>query len=168
MPLMSESCLPRARLNPSLALQIAEAFLEKHEGYVLHAYQDSGGVWTIGVGHTGPDVHPGMTITPAECAGLLQVDALDAMGCVRDAVKVPLTAHQRAALTSFVFNVGQNAFLHGGPQGGPCTLLALLNQGKYDQVPKQLMRWVHDNGEVVQGLVNRRAAEVALWNSSKP
>jgi lysozyme len=29
----------------------------------LTAYQDIKGIWTVGVGHTGKDVHPGLKIT---------------------------------------------------------------------------------------------------------
>jgi lysozyme len=45
------------------------------------------------------------------------------------------------------------------------TLLRLLNQGQYDQVPAQLRRWNMDSGHVVQGLVNRRNKEIDLWNT---
>jgi len=32
-------------------------------------------------------------------------------------------------------------------------------------VPEQLKRWNKDNGHVVQGLTNRRAKEITLWNT---
>ena len=31
-------------------------FIAAYEGFVNHPYRDSGGVWTIGYGHTGPGV----------------------------------------------------------------------------------------------------------------
>ena len=40
--------------------------IKRNEGLRLHAYPDpatGGAPWTIGYGHTGPDVHPGMQIT---------------------------------------------------------------------------------------------------------
>ena len=43
------------------------------------------------------------------------------------------------------------------------TLLKKLNAGDYDAVPKELARWNKDNGKVVAGLTNRRAAEAGLW-----
>ena len=54
---------------------------------------------------------------------------------MNDGVKVPLEQDQFDALTSFVFNVGSGAFRDS-------TLLRLLNEGKYDEVPEQLNRWV--------------------------
>ena len=39
------------------------ALTQQFEGCRLTAYQDQVGVWTIGYGHTGPDVTPGLTIT---------------------------------------------------------------------------------------------------------
>lgn len=39
------------------------ALTREFEGCRLEAYQDQGGVWTIGYGHTGPDVHEGLTWT---------------------------------------------------------------------------------------------------------
>lgn len=48
--------------------------LKKSEGLRLQAYQDTGGVWTIGYGHTGADVKPGMTITKEEAERLLKQD----------------------------------------------------------------------------------------------
>jgi lysozyme len=40
--------------------------LKRNEGCELAAYQDVVGVWTIGYGDTGPDVHDGLTITREE------------------------------------------------------------------------------------------------------
>ncbi len=45
------------------------------------------------------------------------------------------------------------------------TLLKKLNNGQYDQVPAQLMRWDKAGGKVVPGLKKRRESEVKLWNS---
>ena len=38
-------------------------FIRTKEELRLKAYQDEAGVWTIGYGHTGPDVHEGLEIT---------------------------------------------------------------------------------------------------------
>jgi len=48
--------------------------LESDEGLRLHAYQDSVGVWTIGWGHTGPEVLPGLTWTSDEAHDGLVAD----------------------------------------------------------------------------------------------
>ena len=76
---------------------------------------------------------------------------------VNDGVTVALKPYQFDALVSFSFNVGVSAFKNS-------TLLSVLNEGKYDEVPGQLGRWVFSGGHKVQGLVNRRENEVKLWN----
>ncbi|MBI1234786.1 MAG: glycoside hydrolase family protein [Alphaproteobacteria bacterium] len=50
-----------------------------HEGLRLSAYLCPAGVWTIGYGHTGPDVRAGLTITEPQAETFLRLD-LDAAG----------------------------------------------------------------------------------------
>jgi lysozyme len=134
------------------------ALLKAWEGGRLTAYQDGGGIWTIGYGHVGPDVHERLTLSLREIDALLEKDVAKAEAAVDRLVDVPLTAGQHDALTCFVFNVGGRAFEDS-------TLLRLLNAGDYDAVPGQLLRWVKDNGRDVPGLVNRRKGECLLWSS---
>lgn len=142
-----------------MARKITASVLDKlksWEGLRLAAYPDSGGVWTIGYGHTGKDVYKGRKITTAESEDLLLADLTRFERAVDEAVTVPLTDNQFGALVSFAFNVGEAAFAGS-------TLVKLLNGGDYNSVPAQLARWVHAGGRRVQGLVNRRAAEAGLW-----
>lgn len=141
------------------------------EGLRTHVYTDSGGEPTIGIGHllTRDERRSGKIkigaslidyrdgLTEDQCWQLLEQDLEVAEKSVNDAVTVTLNQNQFDALVSFTFNVGIGAF-----RGS--TLLKLLNQGQYDQVPAQLRRWVRDNGKVVLGLVNRREKEISLWN----
>lgn len=128
---------------------------------VLHAYEDSAGVWTIGHGHI-RGVRPGMVCTEEQAERWLLEDLAPAEWAVHDLVSVPLTQPQFDALVSFAFNVGIAAFEKS-------TLLRVLNDGRYDLVPEQMMRWVHVTiGGVKQrlpGLVNRRTYEIELWNT---
>lgn len=136
--------------------------IKKWEGLRTKAYLDGGGVLTIGYGHTsaagGLKVTPGLVITEAKAGEILKQDLSKFEARVNSLVKVPLSQNQFDTLVSFDFNTGA---LHSS------TLLKKLNSGDYKSVPDQLMRWVHDNGERVQGLVNRRKAEVSLWNDGK-
>lgn len=136
----------------STALDMTKAF----EGLRLTAYRDCAGVLTIGFGHTGPDVHEGQTITEAEAEKLLLADLAPAIRCVNDAVKVPLTQGQFDALVDFVYNAGRGNFLRS-------TLLVKLNSGDYAGAAEQFMKWVYAGGQVEEGLVRRRAAEVAMF-----
>lgn len=131
-------------------------FTTQWEGLNLHAYQDTGGVWTIGVGHTGPEVVPGLTITHERANELLQLDTASAADCVNKNVTAELEQCEFDALVDFVYNIGCGAFKTS-------TLLRLLNADDFTNAADQFTVWVYDNGKVIQGLVNRRAAEKALF-----
>lgn len=130
--------------------------LKQWEGCRLVAYRDSGGVWTIGYGHTGLDVYSGMKISQERADRLLASDLLRFERAVNEAVKVALSDNQYGALVSFAFNVGVDAFKKS-------TLLRKLNRGEYSAVPGELARWNKAGGKTLAGLVNRRAAEAGLW-----
>lgn len=134
------------------------ALTEQSEGLSLTAYQDQVGVWTIGYGHTGPDVVPGMTITREQAQELLQKDIASAAACVNRCVTVPLNQDQFDALVDFVFNLGPAAF-----EGS--TLLRDLNAGNFSAAASQFELWDHAGGAVVAGLLRRRQQEAALFES---
>ena len=50
------------------------ALLKQFEGCNLTAYQDQRGVWTIGYGHTGPEVKEGLVSTQAQADAQLAAD----------------------------------------------------------------------------------------------
>jgi len=135
--------------------QAAITLVKEFEGFHATPYLCPGHILTIGYGHT-RTVKPGMSLTPVQADALLRDDAARAARTVERLVKVPLNDNQFAALVSFTFNVGIGNF-----EGS--TLLRLLNQGWYEQVPAQLTRWTRANGEVLGGLARRRAAEARLW-----
>lgn len=159
--------------------QEGKEFLTREEGGMFrHAYMDSGGEPTIGVGHllTHSERASGKIVigskpikyrdglTPEQGYELLDQDLDIAENAVNRYVTVPLAQNQFDTLVSFVFNVGVGAFIYGGPGGQQCTLLRLLNQGDYHAVPQQLRLWIYDDGKVVQGLINRRQHEIDFWN----
>lgn len=126
---------------------------------VLVAYQDGAGVWTIGWGHT-LGVHAGMTCTQEQAEAWLDSDLDDAEHAVCTFVTVPLNDNEFDAMVSFAYNVGTQAFMTS-------TLLRKLNAGDRAAVPAEMARWnkitVAGVKQVSQGLVNRRAAEAALF-----
>jgi spore coat assembly protein SafA len=130
------------------------------EGLRLNAYQDSGGVWTIGYGHTG-GVKPGDRITQAQAEQYLRQDTGSAQQAVRNAVKVPLTQNQFDALVSFTYNLGAGALQKS-------TLLKKLNACDYAGAQAEFGKFVHAGGQVLQGLVRRRAEEAALFGNKGP
>jgi lysozyme len=146
-------------------MKISDAGLElivRFESIRLTAYQDPVGIWTIGAGHTGPDVRPGLTITRPRAMELLRRDVAGAEAEVRRRVTKPLNQSQWDALVSLVFNAGT------APLTG--TLGRCLNAGDYQGAAGQFGRWVNGtvNGKLVPlpGLVRRRAAEAKMFTSA--
>ena len=153
--------------------KVGEEKIVQWEGEVLHAYDDFDpkhriiepgmtvrGTLTAGVGHTGSDVKPGMRITTAQSRAWLRADLDRFEAAVERLVNVPLSDNQFAALVSFAFYVGEGNFARS-------TLLKKLNRGDYEAVPSELMKWVNSKGKRMQGLVNRRAQEGALWGKGE-
>jgi lysozyme len=128
---------------------------QNSESCSLTAYWDATGqVWTIGWGHTGPDVYQGQVIDQATADQLLLDDIAGAVATVNRLVSVPLTQTQFDALVDFVYNVGSSNFEQS-------TLLADINSGNFGDVGYQLSRWNHSGGRVLAGLSTRRANEAA-------
>jgi len=138
----------------SAALGVAGAVVVYYEGKENRAYRDPVGIVTICYGHTAT-ARLGQTHTDEECDRLLQADLGDAFNAVDDAVIVELPVERRAALASFVYNVGEGAFRNS-------TLLRKLNAGDTAGACKELDRWVHAGGKVLPGLVKRRQTEREL------
>lgn len=128
------------------------------EGLELKAYQDTGGVWTIGYGHTGPDVKPGMTITETQADKLLVEDVAEAEADVRRLFPVT-TQGQFDALVSFTYNLGPE-------QVGASTLRKKHLASDYAGAKAEFARWRFDNGVELAGLVKRRRAEAALYGGA--
>lgn len=128
------------------------------EGERLTAYPDpgtGGDPWTIGVGHTGTDVHKGLTITKERSDQLLSEDlARFEAGVNKLAPKT--TQAQFDALVSFSFNVGL-----GNLTGS--TLLKKHNAGDYAGAQAEFAKWNKAAGKVMPGLTRRRAAEAVLY-----
>jgi lysozyme len=134
------------------------ALTEQFEGCRLTAYQDQVGVWTIGYGHTGLDVKPGMTVTSAQAEALLAQDVLSAAACVNNVVVVKITQEEFDALVDFVFNLGVGAF-------SGSTMLRKLNAGDFTGAAAQFDLWDRAGGAIVAGLLRRREAEAELFGS---
>lgn len=133
------------------ALALAEKLVKHFEGCRLTAYQDSAGVWTIGFGHTA-GVIPGQVVTQEEADALLHADLVVAARALAAARPEPPQwrwSWAEAALLDFTFNLGAGALRQ---------LLA------HPDVGNQFDRWVHAGGQVLTGLVKRRAVEAFLYS----
>ncbi len=131
----------------------------KHfEGLRLEAYLCPAGIPTIGWGHT-QGVKLGQKIDKAQAEVFLDHDYQKAEEAVEFLITVPLTANQKGALTSFVFNLGEGKLMGS-------TLRRKLNQGDYKGAAEEFGKWVFSKGVKLNGLIARRAAEKALFESA--
>lgn len=136
--------------------------LRHFEGCRLEAYKCAAGVWTIGVGHTGPYVVEGLRISDVQAEEFLKQDLKIFEDAVTTHVKVPLNNNQFDALVCFVFNVGRNAFFSS-------SLLKLLNDGADKRiVAAEFQRWNKVDGKMIEGLTRRRRAESDLFLTKVP
>lgn len=131
--------------------------VKEFEGFRPTAYLCPAGVWTIGYGTT-ENVDPGDEVTEQEAEEMLMDDLLEASKAIDDLVDVELTQQQYDALTSFVYNVGRDAFRNS-------TMLRLLNAGDYDGAAKQFPRWNKGGGRVLAGLARRREVERQVFEA---
>jgi len=147
----------RSRLAMATAaatLSVASVVVANYEGLRTRAYRDPVGIPTICYGHTAT-ARMGQTRTQDECDALLSGDLGDALEQVDRLVTVTLPVERRAALASFVYNVGAG-------QLASSTLLRKLNAGDAAGACAELSRWVHAGGKRLDGLVKRRQAEREL------
>jgi len=153
----------RKRTPKGISIQTLK-FVAGYEGFFATPYNDPAGFATIGFGHllglrpvTKADRQEWGRITRTQGYQILRKDLAGADAAVRRLVKVPLTANQLSALTSFVFNVGVGAFTDS-------TLLRYLNSGEPSaKVANEFGRWVYAGGKKLPGLIRRRADEAALF-----
>lgn len=113
------------------------------EGSRTHAYLDSKGIPTIGIGHTGPEVNLGLVWTEQQVKDAFFKDIESFEKAVNDAVQVPLEQHQFDALVSFSYNCGARALAYGN-NGGPSSILRALNAGDYEGAGRAFNNWMAD------------------------
>jgi len=130
----------------------------------------NGKPWTIGWGHTGAAVHPGLEWDQATADLGLQSDLVSAEHDVDFLLKknkVPeakVAQNEYDALISFAYNVGPDLDGDGIAEGlGDSTLLKKYVAGDKPGCADEFPKWNKSHGQVLHGLVKRRAAERALF-----
>lgn len=132
--------------------------IKRWEGCVLEAYEDVGGIWTIGWGTTGPGIQEGLTITQTTADSMLLGHIRELGLSLTDLVGNSLSQNQFDACICLIYNIGMGAFRKS-------TLLKLLKAKDFKEASLQFSLWNHVQGKVVTGLTNRRAAERALFET---
>lgn len=138
------------------AISIAVDFIKLHEGIRFSAYQDSGGVWTIGFGSTGQGIKEGVIWDQEQCDDALNNDVQIAFSGLRKILSQPLSDQQLAAILSFVYNLGLGAFRNS-------TLLKFIQDKAWLDAAKEFIRWDHIGADESKGLLIRRLDEAALF-----
>ncbi|MGY3393424.1 GH24 family phage-related lysozyme (muramidase) [Bradyrhizobium sp. USDA 3311] len=117
------------------------------------------GTLTIGFGHTdaagGLQIHKGLRISREEADELLSSDLAPCEHAVNRLLKAEVTQHQFDGLVDTYFNCPT----------GAVAAIKLINAGRIDAVPAKLLQYTYSKGEHMQGLVNRRNAEIAWFNT---
>jgi len=133
--------------------------IKGYEGLRMSAHYAPSEQWTVGYGHTSSARH-GMSVTEGEADRLLQDDVAPIEGLIADTVRAPLNQNEHDALTSLIFNIGEDNWRRS-------SVLRKLNEGDKLAAAHGFELWTKArvNGELVtlDGLVRRRAAEKSLF-----
>ena len=134
--------------------------IKELEGCYLKAYQDSGGVWTIGWGITNADksvtgttIKAGLKITQATADKWLleSLEKIYIPKVMKYDAKYHWNQNQFDAMVSFCYNIG--------------NIDQLTDKGarSIDTIARKILLYVKDNGKVLKGLQRRRQAEHDLF-----
>lgn len=154
--------------EPRPLIPLGLELIKDFEGWRANPYNDAKGYCTIGYGHLIDlkscettdkmgDFAEGLTLEAG--LALLEKDTTSSRLAVQKLVKVPLTAEQFGALTSFTFNFGPTKFSRS-------TLLRLINETKFDPASLEFAKWVKAGPNILQGLVTRRTCESLLFKGT--
>lgn len=134
--------------------------IERWEGRRSAAYLDTAGHWTTGIGHL---IAPGeswmmnATLSGAQIDELFAKDVAWAESAVSRTFPGIKRQNQFDALVSFTYNLGETAVKNG-------SLAKLINDGATaETISAKWLEYVRAGGQVSQGLLNRRRAELALY-----
>lgn len=127
--------------------------VKNFEGFEAHAFEDYD-QFSIGYGSVAKS--PDEVITEEEATKRLTDELQDAQNELLPALAKKnwsLNENQLDALTSFTYNTGRGVYV--------------INESKtIDEMPSHMIQYVKAGGETLQGLVDRRKAEVECFNSS--
>lgn len=149
----------------------ARRIKEYFEGREYKAYPDplsaDGRPITIGIGHTGPEVHLGLVWNDRQIDDAFAADIAKFEAMANDAIKVTVNQNQFDAFVSILFNVGPGSKTKDGiirlKSGEPSTLLRKLNAGDYAGCANEFTKWCRSGTGKSLGLYRRRMAEKLLF-----
>lgn len=137
-------------------LQFKKAW-EKFRGTAYKATKNEK-YWTIGWGHTGPDVYEGQKITEGQGLLLLNRDMQWAVKAVDEVAHPSLTQAQFDAVVDLVFNAGTGVIAATTGTG------KALRSGDVATLRAKLALFINQNGKPLLGLRRRTAGRLALFD----
>lgn len=137
-------------------LQFKKAW-EKFRGTAYKATKNEK-YWTIGWGHTGPDVYEGQKITEGQGLLLLNRDMQWAVKAVDEVAHPSLTQAQFDAVVDLVFNAGTGVIAANTGTG------KALRSGDIATLRAKLALFINQNGKPLLGLRRRTAGRLALFD----
>jgi lysozyme len=136
--------------------------IERDEGDVLHAYPDpgtGGAPWTIGYGHTGADVTPGLVIMQFQADALLASDLQrfeDGVTSDLNGGVISTSSAEFSAMVSLAYNIGLGNYAKS-------SVLRFHKLGQFQQAADAFLLWDRAAGNVLPGLVRRRHQEREMY-----
>lgn len=130
--------------------------IKSYEGCRLIAYkvQPTDKYFTIGYGHYGADVVKGSRISMTQAVNLLKSDCERFVSHVNKYMNTyNFNQNQFDALVSFAYNIGN------------IDQLTQKGTRSIEEISTKMLLYCNSNGKRLQGLVNRRKAEQALFNT---
>jgi lysozyme len=134
--------------------------IKSFEGFRARASRLPDGKWLVGYGHT-ETARAGLTVSAFDAELILRYRDLQRIeNHLAQQVFAPLVQNEFDALVSFAFNIGLKAF-------DASDVLAHLNSGDRFLAAESMSSWrrgrVDGQIRVIDGLVRRRAVEVAMF-----
>lgn len=144
-----------------MQMRVSAGFLQHicgMEGMRTNVYQDSGGVPTIGCGHTGSGVRE-RSISKDRAYDLLRKDVERFENCVNSAIQVPMTQGMFDALVSLSYNMGCTGAISN------TGIKDMMNAKQYEAVAAKIrVVGLRDRrGNYLRGLENRRKIESNMF-----
>ena len=151
-------------MNVEPNYELLGKIIKHYEGYYQSAYQDTGGVWTIGFGSIynydkGRKVKEGDYVTEATALRFLEIEVQGKVRELNNVIKVKLTETQSTALVDYTYNRGIGNLLKtnldeliNSDPNDPKIIDAIKQTGLRDRL-----------GNLLWGLGRRRRTEALLY-----
>lgn len=142
--------------------QAGTDLIKSFEGLRLVAYKDSVGVITVGYGATGVGINENTVWTKNQADDRLATDLCKFESGVQrilDSIGVSIDSNQFSALVCFSYNLGLTTLSNS-------SIIRNIDNDNMEAAAECFLKYVYAGKQKLQGLVNRRTAEMNLFNTA--